>query len=281
MDRELTLATLLLLLAGPALCVTGALALRLPADTSPRRLEQQAWRRLWLPVLPALLVVAFLGGWALQEPETSEAAGPVALAAAGLFAAIWVRALIRAARASRRPPRPALAMTTGLLRPRVFVAPELAARLDERALRAAHEHEAAHARHRDPLRLWLAQLATDLQWPAGPARRRFAEWRDALELARDAEACERVEGSDLAAALIEAARLAHPAAGTPATAGLVHHAGSASAFSDRIYRLLDEAPDHAPPIRGWRTWLPVVSAIALALAAGLLFGEALVALLLD
>src|SRR5204862_92527 len=97
---------------------------------------------------------------------------------------------------------------------RVFIAPELSARLDERALHAALEHEMAHARHRDPLRLWLAQIATDLQWPLVAAQQRFTDWRNALELARDAEACERVEGSDLAAA---------PAAAAPAPGAAAAH----------------------------------------------------------
>jgi hypothetical protein len=272
MDRELVLATLVGLLCGPALLAAGAIAVRLPPVVAARELERRAWRRVWLPLWPPALVLAFLVGWAVQEPESSEGAGPALLAVAAVFGLIALRAAVRAVRALRRP-RGAVAMTAGLWRPRAFIAPELAARLDEQALHAALEHEAAHARHRDPLRLWLAQIATDLQWPLAAARRRFADWRNALELARDAEACERVEGSDLAAALIEAARLSRGAAGV---VGLV---GGAGAFSDRIHRLLDAPPDAAAaPRRGW-TWALWLGAVGLAIAAGGVFGEQIIGLL--
>src|SRR5262249_27477883 len=231
MDREIVLVTLLCALCGPVLLLPSRLPLHLRRVDSARELERRAWRRLWLALLPAALVLAFLIGWALQEPEASEEATPVMFAIATLFAAIWIRAVVRAVRSLRHRAHGAVAMTTGLLRPRVAIARELADRLDAAALRAALEHEAAHARHRDPLRLWLAQFATDLQWPAHAARRRFADWRGALELARDAEACERVDGSDLAAALIEAAQLTTTP--TPAVVGLVTGAD----FAERIQRL--------------------------------------------
>jgi hypothetical protein len=287
MDRELMLATLACLLCGPLLLAAGAVRTRAGAAGDERAGERAAWRRIWLPLRPAALVLAFLAGWAIQEPEAAEGMGPALAGAAALFSLVAVRALVRAARALRAPARGAVAMTAGLLRPRVFIAPELAARLDERALRAALEHEAAHARHRDPLRLWLAQLATDLQWPMPAARRRFADWRGALELARDAEACERVDGSDLAAALIEAARLCRGARGA-AVVGLVADAG-ARAFADRIHRLLDRprgaggaaAPASArrPPRARARAWALVGAALGLAIVLGGLYGEALIGLL--
>ena len=80
------------------------------------------------------------------------------------------------------------AATVALLRPRVVVCETFGAQLDEHALAAALAHEQAHARHRDPLRIWLAQIVTDLQWPLSGARARFEQWLFALELARDEEA---------------------------------------------------------------------------------------------
>jgi beta-lactamase regulating signal transducer with metallopeptidase domain len=74
------------------------------------------------------------------------------------------------------------------LRPWVLSSPYLAKTLDDRTIEAALEHERAHARHHDPLRIWLAQLATDLQWPWPQAHKRFQLWILALELARDEEA---------------------------------------------------------------------------------------------
>jgi len=272
MSRELMLVTLACLLCGPALLAAGAVAVRLRRVESARELEQRAWRRVWTPLWPAALVLAFLVGWAVLEPEASEGVEPAMLAVAAVFGLISLRAAARAVRALRTPARGVVAMTVGLVRPRVYIAPELAARLDERALRAALEHEAAHARHRDPLRLWIAQIATDLQWPLAAARQRFADWRNALELARDAEACERVDGSDLAAALIEAARLSRASVGD-AVAGLV---GGADAFSDRIHRLLEPPHDAAgAPRRSW-VWALRIGAVALAIAAGSLFGEVIV-----
>lgn len=278
MSRELMLVTLACLLCGPALLAAGAIRIELRPIDSARGLERHAWRRLWLPILPAALVLAFLLGWAVQEPATAEGAEPVMLGVAAAFGLVLLRAAVRAARALRRP-RGAIAMTAGLLWPRAFIAPELSARLDDRALRAALEHEAAHARHRDPLRLWLAQIATDLQWPWAAARGRFADWRNALELARDAEACDRVDGSDLAAALIEAARLSGVEHG--AAVGLVSGTGGAGAFSERIHRLLDppsEAAAPSAPTRTW-AWALLVSAAGLAAVAGWRFGEAIIGLL--
>jgi Zn-dependent protease with chaperone function len=70
----------------------------------------------------------------------------------------------------------------------VVIAPELSSSLDDAELAAVLAHAAAHARHRDPLRLWLAQLVTDAQWPAVAASARFHRWRAAVEIARDAAA---------------------------------------------------------------------------------------------
>jgi hypothetical protein len=305
MDRELMLAALVCLLCGPALLAAGALRPRLRRVESARALERHAWRRIWLPLLPAALVLAFLVGWALQEPEQAEGIEPVLLLPAALFGFHMLRAVLRAVRALRAPAHGPVAMTAGLWRPRIHIAPELAARLDEHALRAALAHEVAHARHHDPLRLWLAQLATDLQWPLTAApRRRFADWREALELARDAEACEHVEGSDLAAALIEAARLSRArVAGT--AVGLVAEPDGARAFAERIHRLLDrpaadtagaasttaatattaaavsssadaEADAAGAPPRG-RSWAwALLAALGAAVAVGGLLGESIV-----
>jgi hypothetical protein len=277
-DRELILAALTCLLCGPALVAAGALVGQVAPGGPAHDLERSAWRKLWLPLVPAALILAFLIGWAAQEPEDAEAAGAVVFGVAALFALVVVRALVRAARATRLPERAPVAMTIGFWRPRVVLAPELAARLDARALRAAIAHEAAHVRHRDPLRLWLAQLATDLQWPAGAARARLADWREALELARDAEACEEVDGSDLAAALITAAQLAR--GGMVGAAALLVPERTSAAFADRIHRLLDGPPPRGTRSRGgWRGWLALGGALGGAAAAGAVYGEALVSLL--
>ena len=69
---------------------------------------------------------------------------------------------------------PVPAFTTGLLRPRVYVARALAARVDRDQLAAVLAHERAHADRRDPLRLSLFRaLACTLFWI--PALRRLAD----------------------------------------------------------------------------------------------------------
>jgi BlaR1 peptidase M56 len=290
MDRELVLAVLIAGLCGPTLLCFGLLPLSTPATPSRERAgarERAAWLRLWLPLAPAVVLLAFLCGWALQEPDTSEARPRmVEILAVAPFGLIWLRAALRAVRALLAPARKPLAATRGLFRPRAWIAPELRARLDEPALQAALAHEAAHARHFDPLRLWLAQIATDVQWPSPAAARRFATWRRALELARDEEACEQgVEGSDLAAALIEAARLAMvpDARGTAAAlfAPPARGEGDAPAFQDRVFRLLERgAAGGAPAARSRPAWVAVTlltTVLAAVTVIGVVYGERIIA----
>ncbi len=256
MERELTLATLTLTTCGATLLVSGSLA-------RPRS--------VWTPPATAALVFSALVGWGLQEPDfTDERASPVLGMLALLFGLIWARALVRAvlsAVASHRGK--GFACTVGLLRPRVVVDSEVSAALDESELLAVFEHERAHARHLDPLRIWLAQIVTDLQWPLPVAMTRWHAWRRELELRRDDEArASGIDGADLASAIL---KVAHLACGkTAAGAALV----DGPELEERIARLL--AP--ASRSHGRSPWgIPLlVTSIALALAAGLSFGEPLV-----
>lgn len=259
MERELTLATLTLTTCGAALFVSGAVSRR---------------GRLWTPPAAAALVFSALVGWGLQEPDvTGERSSPLLGVLALLIAAIWGRALIRAVLAALPSRRPrGLACTVGMLRPRVVIDPELARVLDDAELRAVVEHERAHARRLDPLRIWLAQLVTDLQWPFPGARARWAAWRRALEISCDDEARARgVHGTDLASAIVKVAQLARGRAG--AGAALVEGVD----LEARIARLLGSAevgPERRDPAYGA---LPLLAAcIVLAVAVGRAFGEPLV-----
>lgn len=279
MNRELVLAALAAFVCGPALLLGGLMGAR-PTERDPFEVERRAWDRLWLPLLPAALLLALLVGWALQEPDASdEVVAPFVDAIALSFALVWLRAWVRALRALAAPRRPPGAATIGLFRPRVIIAPELAAVLDPRALAAVAAHEAAHARHRDPLRIWLAQLATDLQWPAPGARARLSSWRAALEVARDAEACAHgTDGADLAAAIVMAARQAQ--ASVPHVPGLVD---PAMALRDRVARLLARptspslsvGASYSTPTR-WPLRVALFAALALAVALGAQYGDILV-----
>jgi hypothetical protein len=265
-----------------AVCVCGVLAVgvgHLPAmrdaaaGGTGAEAEARTWRRLWLPLLPALCALAALLGWAAQEPtETDELLRPLAFVLAAPLLLIAARAVARGLAGLRRSPTAPHAATVGLIRPRVLVSRALCGDLDAPGLAAVDAHERAHARHRDPLRLWLAQLATDLQWPAGGARRRHDDWRRALELARDEEARrEGIPGADLAAAILAVARLGSPRP-TGTTAALT---GADLDFAARIHRLLEPLP---APGRGRVSITPWIAgaAVLAAAAVGVLFGDALV-----
>jgi hypothetical protein len=269
-NRELLLIVLLLTVCGPILLAFGALPALAKNDVSGRRLERGLWEALWVPLLPAALAFAGLLGWAIQEPDDAdERLRGIALALAAPFAAIWIRAIARSAWAllarGRRPP----IATVGLLRPRVVVAPFVRDAMDAEAFQAACEHEAAHARHRDPLRIWLAQLAADLQWPWPSAKTRLRRWLWALEVARDEQAREHgAEGADLAAAILTAITLA----GTPDAAPAAALTGDGAALKERIGRLLTPVVDYPAGRAPWGG-LCILIALSVALMAGLRYGD--------
>ena len=221
-----------------------------------------------MPLLPAALLLAALGGWALLEPEQSEVVPLVLVASALPFGALLLRATRRAIRALNVHGIEVAAATVGLVTPRVIVSSKLAAVLDAEALRAVRAHEAAHVRHFDPLRLWIAQVAADLQWPWPGASRRFEAWREALELARDEEARrEGVEGADLAAGVLAAARLAE----RPAPVVIACATGAGSLLQTRVLRLLEPLGPEEPGPASRGVW--VVALLAAAAALGAAFGE--------
>ncbi len=255
MDREIVLAVLVLLVGGPATLSLAWLPASERADPTMRAwtIERRCRQRLWLPFLPTAVVLAALAGWAAIEPKNAEPVPLPLFIAATPFAGIWGRALLRALRSAMPPRETSLAITVGLLRPRAVFADGLVSRLDEGALDAARRHEEAHVRHRDPLRIWLAQFATDLQWPFPSAVRRFRAYLYALELARDEEVREDgVDGADLAAAILAAARVRAQIAGG---AGLT---GDGAGLRQRVERLLTPLPPVAgaagclaDPLRIW------------------------------
>ena len=269
MDREVLLALLACAIVGPALLVAGAWPQRCAQASSARQWERAAWRAVWTPVVPAAIALSMLLGWAAMEPANAEALPAPLIGMSALFAIVWMRALIRAGKAARRRRSHMAAGTVGLWRPRIIVASDFVARLDTDEVRAVYAHEAAHVRHRDPLRICLAQLVTDLQWPWPGARWRFHEWRRALELARDEEARdEGVDGADLASAVLVGAQW--PTA-VPCGASLIDRGAR---LEDRIARLLGPV---APDTRE-RLIVPTVIVVAtccLSVVSGARFGEAL------
>ncbi len=275
MDREIVLFVLAAVLVGAALPV-GSLAAaavvgKNEGTQSGRAIERHARLRLLIPLTPALLALAALFGWALVEPDDAERVPWLAFLVAMPVLFVWLRAAARAIIALKLRPI-ASAATVGLLRPQVLVGHDFHQQVDQHAFEAALAHEEAHARHHDPLRIWLAQIATDLQWPSPGARTRFKDWLFALELARDEEARTMVDGADLAAAVLAAARIEQPA--PFAFAGI---ASASTTMRLRVERLLAPMP---PDSRNRSAWLVGVSlalaALVVALLLGAGFGEALV-----
>jgi hypothetical protein len=272
-------ALLSLLFVGPLAWVGGALARRVPLGASGRATERLRWRAVWFPALPPALAFAALAGWAVQEPADAERVhvGYAVLAAPTAFT--WARALGRAGVALVRGRRAAgPAVTVGLFAPRVSIDPRFARTLDCDELVAVRAHEEAHARRCDPLRVWLAQIATDLQWPLPGAAARYVEWRAALELARDEEA--RLAGADggaLASAIVKALRMRAWAASPHAA--LVFRAED---VTERVRRNLTRRvpPDTDAPRAGVAPHAAFrVVLLAAAFGAGLLGGESVVTLL--
>jgi len=287
MGRETLLTLLLLLFGGLATQPLALLPQRKRAEQAPRIDERLAWRRLWLPVVPTLVVGAWLCGWALREPDPvrDHLDRGILVAACLPFAVIAIRALLRLVWSSVHEPADTLICTIGFLHPRILFSPRLARSLDEEQMRAAWEHERAHARHRDPLRIWLAQIATDLQWPWPWAHERFEHWLEVLECTRDEEARRSgASGVDLAAAVLATVRQSSSASlarrgggqtGQAAEAGLI---GDPRALQRRIARLLAPLPEHGDALSriptGSKTLITVlIGMLVAACALGAIHGE--------
>jgi Zn-dependent protease with chaperone function len=270
-ERERLLLLLIILLCTPAVMLgCAALPVGELGAPSARDAERRCWRNLWLPLLPGLMMGAFLVGWALVEPDPSDEHIPLGywflIAPLSL---LWLRAFDRAV-SSLKPPRALpVAATIGIVRPRVVIAPELQRLFDRDELAAALAHEQAHVRGRDPLRLWLAQLVTDLQWPSARARQRLDTWRGWLELACDEEArLDGIDGADLAAALVISARQTS----APLRAVASMHRADEN-LARRIARLLHEPPVAAAPSRTWRMLAGVLGAATCGIALGVYHGD--------
>lgn len=283
MERE-TLVTLLIMMS--AGLILQLLAGWLPGRTAgadPAARERQAWRALCRPVAPVLLSAAWLVGWALVEPDpVRDRLDPGVVVCLWLpFGLLFARAGARAGWTLVRKLPEAGVSTFGFLQPQVVFPPFLARQLDEPVIFAALAHEHAHARHRDPLRIWLAQLITDLQWPWPQAQRRLSVWLAALELARDEEARRRgVAGTDLAAAVLASVRYLReltPRERTGLGGTQLAHArlvGDGQVLQRRLSRLLAPLPAGEPGSVGLRRTLVLLIPLLLtAVLLGAFYGQ--------
>jgi hypothetical protein len=280
MERETLLTVLIILMGGITLHAFPMRARTPRAFHGACEHERAAWIRLWRPLLPVLLIAAWLVGWALSSPDPVPAhVGVVVFAGCAPFALLFARAALRALWAlGCESTTPGIA-TVGLCRPRIHISAELAALLDPRELHAAIEHERAHQRHHDPLRIWLAQLVTDLQWPRAAAALRFKTWLIALEQARDEEARRQgADGADLAAAVLSSLRYETGRA-QGACAALT---GDSAALRERIARLLQPLPPPAKPqgLSARTLASLLIPLLSVALMLGVAFGGRIVGALL-
>jgi Zn-dependent protease with chaperone function len=274
-ERESLLTILVVFLGGVTLQLFAAWPWSDRNASASRRAERRRWLALWWPAAPTSVVAAWLCGWALSQPDpVLDPVGPLLFIACVPFGVVLVRAAVRAVWSLARSTGDCGVATVGLLRPHIVFAPQLAKRLDDRAIEAALAHERAHVRHRDPLRIWVAQLVTDLQWPWNSAQRRFASWLAALEEARDDEArAAGVDGADLAAALVGSMRFQSAKCCTGGV-GLI---GQPEVVQARIARLLRPLPDAVPPRDSSLVIVALlVLALVLAMGLGVACGERLI-----
>jgi hypothetical protein len=235
--------------------------------------------------MPTLIISAWLCGWALQEPDPvrDHVDGIVLITACLPFAVIAIRALVKALWSLVRKPENALVCTIGFLHPRIMYSPVLARTLEENQIQAAWQHEPAHAYHRDPLRIRLAQIAIDLQWPWPWAREHFEHWLEVLECSRDEEArYAGVSGVDLAAAVLATVRQSASSLGgdgqSPSPTREATLIGEPRVLQRRIARLLAPLPEYGAaqaPMRTGSTALMTVliGMLFMACALGAIYGE--------
>jgi beta-lactamase regulating signal transducer with metallopeptidase domain len=104
----------------------------------------------------------------------------------------------------------------GLRRPRVYYSDGLARLLDPTELRAVLLHEKAHARKRDPLKVFVAHVFAAAFWPVPLARTLRDRYLALLEVRADQEAAQTVSVRPVAGALVKLLQQAPAAPFQPA-----------------------------------------------------------------
>lgn len=277
MDPELVLTIVAAVLFAVVVWL-GALAQGL-FDRGAGDTEQRAWWALVRPLSAWGVVFAFLWGWSLQEPNPADERVGLHLELLAVVAAvIALRALVRAIRAARTPPPTSIPIATvGLLHPRIVVSQTFYDDAPPEVVAAALAHEKVHVERRDPLRILLAQLVTDLQWPVPGVSRRFASWLLALEADRDSAAlAEGADAEDLAEAIVTAARLQCG----PLRAAAAAAAGAGDHIRWRVQRLLSPRAAAAPGSRSRLARNAWIATFVGALCLGLAYGDSVMHALL-
>jgi Zn-dependent protease with chaperone function len=155
-----------------------------------------------------------------------------------------------------------LVTVLGVRRPRLYVAEQVLSGLDDAQRSAVFEHELAHVQSRDNLRHWVLRACPDLLvlFPGGEAL--TSAWLAAAEEAADEAVARRTPRAalDLAAALVEVARLVPPDQPTFLPALALHNGDE---IARRVARLVQgPSPAATPRASGW-----VLAGLALLAAA--------------
>ena len=153
----------------------------------------------------------------------------------------------------------------GLLRPEVYYSYGLARLLGLAELQAVLLHEEAHARRRDPLRVFAVHVLAAAFWPVPLVhtfRERYLAW---LEVRADYEAVQRLGVKPVATALVKL--LQHAPA--PAFAAAASHI---SPTEERVKWLLN--PGTSPAIQLLPPWHLLTNGVMMASAALLALGTA-------
>ena len=164
----------------------------------------------------------------------------------------------------------------GVLRPRLFIAEQVLASLEQKELIAAIEHEAGHVVANDNLRRGLMRACRDVLVMIPSGRLLDRAWVEASEAAADEYAAGRGRGValDLASALVKIARLipAGMKPAMPAGAFLVSTEEEASGVKARVRRLMQLADQQRNQpgralISRMPLWIPIVLTILVAALA--------------
>ncbi len=158
-----------------------------------------------------------------------------------------------------------LALTAGLLSPRIFVTSALIRDLDSTSTAAMLAHEAAHVRRRDPLRKLVGDLLSALHLP-GVRRMLLDDLSLACEESCDESAAQEIgDRADVAAALVALGRLIERAPKRPTLVG----AGFGDANIGTRVRSLLAPPKIDPPMPPRTVGIAVITLVATGLAVPL------------
>jgi beta-lactamase regulating signal transducer with metallopeptidase domain len=158
----------------------------------------------------------------------------------------------------------AVPMVWGVLRPCLLL-PEGFQDWPPSKLRAVLLHELAHLARRDPLALWLGQMARVLHWFNPLAWLTLRRMRADQERACDDTVLRHgVRASDYAQVLLDLSQQRRPVAGLSLCALAMARSGP---VEQRLVAILDGKCSRASATRGWRLlWATLVLSVALPLA---------------